>query len=118
MTNETICEKARRLANESRAARRAEERELVSQIIGGEAPEARADGVYEICGYEWVYWGGSYGLKCSSRYKGIILIHHLYARDIASFGDILLNADKRLAELKVEYPDNRWGNIRAWWCRL
>ena len=119
---ESICDKARRLAREADEEYYASERKKVSAIIGGEAPERGEDGLYNICGHKWRFIPsrGLSGMRldCCTEYKEILIYQNPYAYDPVTFGRSLIAADKQLALFKIQYPDTIWGNMKAWFCTL
>lgn len=136
---ESICDKARRLANEAEETKKREraERELAFMrkmfetddlaSAGVVIDKVREDGTIEylICGRRWVY--GEQHLLANAysgylinldNYMGFNLSHGMFVsrvNNLKDFGALLQYMDKREAELRVKYPDNWWGRFKAKW---
>lgn len=139
---ESICDKARRLANEAEETKKKEraERELafMKQMFetddlagaGVVMDKVREDGTIEylICGRRWVYGEGfshyeiygkpiysCYMTNCD-KYLGHSLCDEGWrVQDLETFGRLLKHIDQCETKLRAKYPDNWWGRFKAKW---
>lgn len=135
---ESICDKARRLANEAEETKKKErsERELAfmkrmfetDDLAGAGVVmhKVREDGTIEylICGRRWVY--GEEHLLARA-YSGYLINIDYYmgfrlnngferrVNNLKDFGALLQRMEKREAELRAKYPENLWGWFKSKW---
>lgn len=124
--SESICDKARRLADERNVKRNIEQaqRELafLRSLFGEKLEEVKIyqneSGVtyYRICGRDW-YYNRFNDLDCltgNGNYKGIDFGYER-ALTLEDFGQALINLDKEEERLRKKYPDTWWDNLKIKW---
>lgn len=133
MTPESICDKARRLAQEDEVARKAAQRAkkqafLDSMFKPGEYT-LNDDGTYTICGWKWQLWAGdeangpyltfnasAYWQSSPPHlnlYRGVVLSYQS-ANDPLSLGRALRGIDENVADIDYCYPNTLMGRLSLW----
>jgi hypothetical protein len=113
---ETICEKARRLAEAEELAEFNRQYDAKAAFLSQFGLRVQLfDPVYELCGRKWVLVsaGRAYLLPDTSEtYRGIPLYEseHMVS-DLVSLGRVVMDMEYREKELHILYPRTIWGTL-------